>query len=296
VKKKFPEAKQGVQLRKYVHTHQLIGQGYFRQWLDVDGVRQEIYGKIVNCWLGFDKDMDGEEHFFTVEYDNFCAPLHANIPVADHNVPGAAAWGGYIAYCHVMQLKQPVSQVPFHFKWILPSKPKGKTILIHEGFALQFYVEKSGKRDAGRGLWVICKQLATTPKQAEFILPEGHLLCIGPYGPFSADDRKSEVVYLVKNFIHLGAASTWSFARASHENGHIDVTDDWFGLLCKEAEERLVVYTNETKEKASVYARHDPTGAVHYYMGHAYEGQDQFKLPVDKPTELFVSTHVVRME
>jgi hypothetical protein len=102
-------------------------------------------------------------------------------------------------------------------------------------------------------------------------------------------------VYLAKNFIHLGAASTWSFERASHENGHIDVTDDWFGLLCKEAEDRLVVYTNETyssKEKASVHGRHDPTGAVQYYMGHGYEGHGPFKLPIGKPTELFVSIHI----
>jgi hypothetical protein len=295
VKEEFPAAKQGVQLHKYVHKHQLIGQGYYREWLDVHGARQEIYGKIVKCWLGFDKEMDGEEFYFTVEYDSFCVSLHEHIPVADHNVPGTAAWGGYVAFCQVMQYKRPLSQVPFHFKWILPAKPKGKMVLMHEGFALQFYIEASGKHGAGRGLWVICERLATTPKQAEFILPEGHLICIGLYGPFSAEDRKSEGVYLAKNFIHLGAASTWSFERASHENGHIDVTDDWFGLLCKEAEDRLVVYTNETyssKEKASVHGRHDPTGAVQYYMGHGYEGHGPFKLPIGKPTELFVSIHI----
>jgi hypothetical protein len=297
VEQKFPAKKQGVQLRKYVQEHQLIGQGYYREWLDVNGARQVIYGKIVNCWLGFDKKVDGEEHYFTVEYDSFCVQLHKHtgIPVADHNVPGAAAWGGYVAFCQVMQTKRPPLQVPFHFKWILPAKPKGKMVQMHEGFALQFFVKKSGEHCAGRGLWVKCTRLATTPKQAEFILPEGHLFCIGHYGPFSAKDCKSEVVYLVKNFIHLGDASTWSFERASHEDGYIDVTDDWFGLLCKEAEDRLVVYTNETsskKKKASVHGRHDPTGAVQYYMGHCYEGQGPFKLPVDKPTELFVSTPI----
>jgi hypothetical protein len=144
VVKDFPATKQGVQLRKRVHEHNLIGQGCYREWLDLNGVRKEIYGIIVIGWLASDGKL-----FYTVEYEyhKSCQQLRKHLQVADHNVAEDAAWGGYIAFLGVTKSQQVVLPVPFHLKWILPKQAAlaGEMLKIeYQGFTLQFFVTPKG--------------------------------------------------------------------------------------------------------------------------------------------------------
>jgi hypothetical protein len=128
--------------------------------------------------------------------------------------------------------------------------------------------------------------------QTEFVLKAGELVSIWPYGPLQSDDLKSEVITLLKNFIHCGSTAAWSFERASHENGYIDMTDDWSGELREEAKQYLVAFTNETNgmdEVPSICALHDPTGTIQYCLGHNYACYGDLRIRADTPTELKAS-------
>ena len=80
---RFTSSKPGVQLRRPVKTHALIGKGFFRQWSNLHGYRQEVYGVITKCWQGL---VDANELFFTVEYEDQAVRLCERVPEANNNV------------------------------------------------------------------------------------------------------------------------------------------------------------------------------------------------------------------
>jgi hypothetical protein len=297
---------QAVQLRRPVQKHELLGKQFRRVWKDATGCQQEVRGKITKCWSG--NRIDNEAFFFTVEYS---LRPHARIPAIDHTISEYAAWGGYMASRIATQSPLSVSP-PFYYTWILPSNPTRKQIpgldlpaleLLHGNFVLRLYVKESSIPRAGLGLWLKCTRLEGDSTETSFVLPKGHLLHIGCYGPLRDEDMKSEVVYAIKNFIHKTAASSWCY-RYEQASGHIDMTDDWSGELHPEAQQNLVGFANEVSHKSRdagglsktaprVLARPDPAGVVHYYIGRDSPRDDIVVLPTDNPIELLVSCRKV---
>jgi hypothetical protein len=98
-----------------------------------------------------------------------------------------------------------------------------------------------------------------------------------------------ESVFLLKNFIHNWEPEGWCFDQATrHEvkGSHVfDVTDNWTGDLHSLASQNVMVYVNETDGKTNsvptVYAAHDPAGAVHYLMGHGEKKHGPFRIPLN---------------
>jgi hypothetical protein len=296
---KFPFAKQGVQLRRQQDGHDLLGKRFFREWVDVRGRRREVHGTITKCWQGL---VDQKERFFTVEYDDRFVQMHKSMPIptADNNVSEAWAWGGYVAYEGNISKKLIKPDPPFHWNWIIPAMPMlvpgtpyPSLVVRVDSFELSFFVKESGIPKAGLGLWVVCKDLSGQPTPpANFVLRPGQLVDLRVYGPCQAGDLKSEIIFLLKEFIHTGSVKAWSFERASHESGYIDLTDDWSGEVHEKAKNNLVALANETNGKneiPSMFASHDPSGAVHYFLGHSYPEYGALTIPVDTPTELKAS-------
>lgn len=294
----FPFTRQGVQLREPVFVHVLLGKKYYREWSSVDGKLQQLCGTIIRCWSSLDLD-NTNERFFTVLYDSKHSAHDGRVPVADHNICEPSAWGGFVAY-RIKKIKKSIdlSEIPFHYNWLSPTIPTidGRKSLTRvktvNGFSLSFSVATSSKQNAGLGLWLTCHAKNRSKNGRMFRLPAGHLVSIGPYGPLFDSDLKSDCVYVIKNFIHMQAASPWSFERASHESGYIDLTDDWSGQLHKECKQHLVAFTNETasaEEKPNACARLDPSGTIQYYLGHYYKDFGPLEILPGKPVELFVS-------
>jgi hypothetical protein len=297
--KSFPFTKQGLQLRRLLDSHDLLGKGFKREWVNVHGHRREVYGTITKCWQGL---VDANAKFFTVEYYDPLVQLHKHIPAADDNVSEASAWGGYVAFEQERSPSKVITlEPPFHWNWIVPATPivvKGtpypSLVVIIRGFELEFFVKKSSIPNAGLGLWVVCSKVSPFLAHAtEFVLPPGHLVDLSVYGPLRNEDLKSETIFLLKAFIHLGSIKSWSFERASHESGYIDVTNDRSGGLHELASNNIISYANETEKKGkqnpSICALYDPAGAIHYLLGHNYAEYGQLTIPVGKLTELKVS-------
>jgi hypothetical protein len=295
---RFPFTKQGLQLRHLLDCHELLGKGFKREWVNMHGHRREVYGTITKCWKGL---VDAKAKFFTVEYYDSLVQLHESIPAADDNVSEASAWGGYVAFEQEKSLSQVITpEPPFHWNWIVPATPivvKGTPypalVVLIRGFELRFVVKKSSIPNSGLGLWVVCSRVSPfVAHLTEFVLPPGDLLDLAVYGPLRNEDLKSESIFVLKDFIHLGSAKSWSFERASHESGYIDMTNDRTGGLHELASKNIISYANETnkkKETPSICSLYDPTGAIHYLLGHNYACYGPLTIPVGKLTELKVS-------
>lgn len=296
----FPFSKQ-VQLRRQLNSHNLLGKGFMREWVNLLGQRRVVYGTITKCWQGL---ADGNEKFFTVEYDDGCVNLLERIPAADNAVSEASAWGGYVAFKHALFSSQPITlepPPPFYWNWIVPAttmlvagNPYPSLVMFVGGFELRFMVQESSIPDSGLGVWITCTRASSLlAHQAEFVLPPGHLVDLSVYGPLQNEDLKSEAVFLMKDFIHLGTIKPWSFERASHESGFIDMTDDWSGEIHQQASNNIISYMNETcrnDEHPTVCALHDPAGAIHYLLGHNYACYGALTIPVGEAIELKVSS------
>ena len=205
------------------------------------------------------------------------------------------AWGGHLTYLAIVQPNiTPPQNLPFHVKWIVPDR---RFYNIHDqlfietrGFCMQFNAEQSNIPGAGLGLFVRIWDISGSGR-THFILPQGDLLCIGPYGPFSGSDRKSTAVFETKSFIHEYAPESYCFeSYFENSNFYIDMTNDQDGQLHNMAKKSLMCRVNEVErsEIPSVCADKDPSGSIQYYLGHNEAGQGDLKIPVENAFELKV--------
>jgi hypothetical protein len=269
----FYETRLGVPARREMQ-HDLVGKGFYREWLDVQGRHCRVIGKIAACF----KHLFANDLRFKVEYshksrlffESVTKGEERKLPSYDDDIQESIAWGGYASFLkHIGQFK-PVKA--FHYNWILASRVPSvgstdrspRCEMMVRGFKLMFSVEKSRIPGAGKGLFVKCEPMSELLEAAEFFeLEAGCLLDLGIYAPLQAEDRKPEIVSLVKNFVHSWKAESWSFDLACHDKGKhtlFDITDDWTGDLHEKAKENFLVYVNETdgKEVPSILADHDP--------------------------------------
>jgi hypothetical protein len=296
-----------VRLRK---EHSLVGKGYFREWNDMLGRPQEIYGRIEKCEQDF---FDRTWSYFTVKYDDMSRnQLLTNgtlIPENDGSISEKEAWGGCLAYdsksSEINQIPRSLSNysAPFHTRWIIPSsrteghvvsENPGETIrsfsMNVRGFILEIVAKKSLIPNSGLGAFVKAFKGALMTKPVQYFeLQAGEMVDLCIYAPLRPQDRMDESVNLFKNFIHSWEPEGWTFDQAAHHKGKasnvFDITDDWSADLHSLARENVMVYVNETDGKPSsiptVWAEHDPAGAVHYLLGHQEKEHGTFRLPLN---------------
>lgn len=310
----FFDKQLGLKLRRLLPRHPLTNGGYFLEWSDVNGGRKVIRGTITHAW----ESLEGQGRSFTVRYDDglrdaaqYTPGCGCRIPAFDENVQEQMAWGGYVAF---LRKAQPFAgrlevftvkpQIPFHWQWIVPEVRLElaevsatlaaldcnipRLVMFVDGSKLVFQANKSSIEGAGLGLWVTCKT------ERGLQLAPGCFLDLGKYAPLRNEDRKSDNLCLLKNFLYAWNGEGWSFDTAPHEQDmQFDITDDGTGELHRLAKFNPLVYANETdgkKEVPSLRAFYDPEGCVHYLMGHQERCQGPLQLPFNEPVELKVTS------
>jgi hypothetical protein len=307
ITKTFFEEYIGISLRLKI-KHPLVGKGYFRVWNDVLGRPQEICGCIKECEQDY---FDRSWSHFTVKYDDMSRDqLLTNgslIPATDGNISEKEAWGGCLSFdLKVSEMNQVprrlmTDSAPFHTNWIIPSSrtesrvvsedqaaPVGSFSINVRGFTIEIMAKKSQIPNSGLGVFVKAFKGPFMTKAVEYFeLEAGDQVDLGVYAPLRPQDRLDESVFLLKNFIHNWEPEGWCFDQAARHEvkaSHVfDITDNWTGDLHSLASQNVMVYVNETDGKSvpTVYAAHDPAGAVHYLMGHGEKKHGKFRIPLN---------------
>jgi hypothetical protein len=309
ITKTFFEEYIGISLRLKV-KHPLVGMGYFRVWNDMLGRPQEICGLIKECEQDY---FDRTVSHFTVEYDdmsrNQLLSNGSTIPATDSSISEKDAWGGCLSFdLKVSEMNQVPRRLindsaPFHTNWIIPSfrtesrvvyedqaAPVGYFSMNVRGFILEIMAKKSLIPNSGLGVFVKASKGPFMTKAVEYFeLEAGDQVDLGVYGPLRPQDRLDDAVNFMKNFIHSWEPEGWCFDMATHHEvkaSHvIDITDNWTGDLHSLASQNVMVYVNETDGKPNsiptIWASHDPAGAVHYLMGHGEKKHGKFRIPLN---------------
>ena len=279
-----------------------------------------VHGRIVKV----EEDVLHKDVWVTVEYSDQSRNLlnsvytgcnSVRVPVSE-KISESCAWGGCILYNTKdvkfnsnaqLPLSAKLSHVPFHITWITPDFRREYMIRradtrlpgleMNVGpFRLNFEVKNSTIANAGNGVFVRCQHLLKANSQEShtiFRLLPGQLLDLGIYAPFRARDKKHDHIFLLKNFVHMFKCEEYCFDTPGDGNEYMyDITDDFSGKLHEEASRHVPAYVNEivdVQNIATVHARHDCEGSLHYLLGHAEEAHGDFKLlPDGLEREIFV--------
>eukprot|EP00592_Proboscia_alata_P010548 CAMPEP_0194365126 /NCGR_PEP_ID=MMETSP0174-20130528/13117_1 /TAXON_ID=216777 /ORGANISM="Proboscia alata, Strain PI-D3" /LENGTH=1950 /DNA_ID=CAMNT_0039139609 /DNA_START=8 /DNA_END=5860 /DNA_ORIENTATION=- len=165
-----------------------------------------------------------------------------------------------------------------------------RTTLLVRGFKVVLMVKQSSIPNSGYGAFMKVTPLVSyKDSPRKFFLRPGELLDIGVYTPFCATDRKKEVVFKLKNYIHSREPEEWCFDTID-DNTTYDITDEISGGVHSIARNHIPMYINEVKRELNtekeiclssspnIYAAHDPEGSVHYLFGIPHDGEsDEFE-------------------
>ena len=265
---------------------------------------KEVFGIINACKRSlFDETL----HFsVTLDNDNLAqlkavAFLNQSVPSQLENVSEADAWGGYFSFAEATDAdfaSRTAEKVPFHHRYIVPTtryedrhNSDGLPVLVFyvKGFRLELEARQSDIPNAGLGLWAKCTPLSPQSKKKYLELKTGEVVDLGVYAPLQPQDCKREHISLLKNFVHSWECESWLYDAKMSSFDVFDITDDQTGSLHEIARRNILVYANETDghETPSIWATHDPEGAVHYNLGHSSEDHEPFRLRANgTPVEL----------
>jgi hypothetical protein len=271
--------------------HPLQGKKFCKRWVDVDGMHQVIYGKIVqvlpsNDGKHFTVEFDPESRALANENRTACRGL---IPDR-HRICEHFAYGG----CFDAEKNSLPLDITHHYcTWFVPeirheTMDRGdrgnflpKVTIHFRGFQLVISPKISTIPNAGYGVFISCTNLLGTGE--DFKLGPGELLDLGVYAPFRAEDVKLKHVFDLKNFLFSNICGEWTFDTVQGEKQLFDITDDATGELHDIAKRHIPAYVNETDGMAapSITAQHDPAGSVHYLLGHYDDCYDALVLKAD---------------
>ena len=264
----------GAKMLELDKVNPLWNQGWCREWIDVDGVTQVMYGIITKV------EMDKAENRkkFTVTYDEHTWKLVNSLPTCSGGVKAPESvvleeemvWGGHLLFQQKTRRIGTVEGVaefpvhPFHITWRVPEYYRSEMVhherqdgsksaesvpcvnIIYNGFQLTFTARKSTIPDAGYGVFLSCKPiLASIQGPTHFELSAGELLDFGVYAPFRSEDKRDDHEFLLKNFIHNFACEEYSFESADGHDVVFDITDDNTGKPHFEALRHITPYVNE---------------------------------------------------
>lgn len=315
VVKGFYEEQLGIPLRRQC-KHDLVGNGYYEEWMDARGQRREIFGKITDCWENLLEKDDKTLHF-RIQYNE---EMRSSVQETSETVltvsqsreyPEERAWGGFLAYksktlggdaAAMIEPENP----PFHCRWIVGTRFKEARsaqtaganslpplVLFVGGYKLRFEAKKSRIKNAGLGLFVhISKLSGESPPGSFFEIPAGQLIDLGPYAPLLKEECKLQEVIVMKNFLDRYIAEGWSFDKDEDSNNEFDLFDiTRHDALNPAATENIIVYANEPvgEEVPSIVCKFDAEGAIHYLLGHDEQHPTPLRIPLNKDVETTAS-------
>ena len=106
--------------------------------------------------------------------------------------------------------------------------------------------------------------------------------------PLRIEDKRSSVVFAVKNFVLELKPEVYSFNSQNDEEQY-DICDDHSGVCHEMAQSRINMYVNECSSHglSTIHAEHDPEGHVHYLFGQKQSGFEM--LANGEEREIFVN-------
>lgn len=173
--------------------------------------------------------------------------------------------------------------------------------LDFRGYEIRLQVKQSSIPNAGYGVFISCKPFFGASNPDALVLQPDEKLDLGVYAPLQEKDRIPDSIHLVKNFIHGWCCESYSFDASSDKaiagkggeawGETFDITDDFTGDLHELARRSVLTYVNESVPGAeTVFAKHHPSGALHYVLGQGNPKDGNFKLLADgKEVEIFIN-------
>ena len=307
----------GAHLLEEDKMHPLLRKGYCREWINLDGTKQTMYGRITKVVM----DKADDKKKLTVTYVKKNVDLVNSVPNASgciyapmsDTVCEKMAWGGCLLYQKKMGGRKvnwlPLDLAPFHTTWIVPEMYRCELVhnrdqnsvvslprvtIYHAGFELTFNVRTSTIPNAGYGVFLSCRHIMPDSEEGStnFELNPGELLDFGVYAPYRLEDKRNDHEFLLKSFIHGFKCESYSFETNDPNHEYVfDITDDITGDPHSMALRHVPPYVNEYSSDVVpvVNARHDVEGALHYLLGHSEERDGSFRFPADgREQEIFV--------
>jgi len=293
----------GTRLTVKIEKHDLIGRGFCHEGVAADDQVITVYGKVIAC----EKDFGDDELHFYVEFDKESRQTaNIHLSAVDMSLPvrwrinEPMAWGGCILFdARISGIEGIKPAIEFDkipdctHRWIVPdvsftTKVDGlpKRIMICRGYVVELEVSESSIPNAGLGVFARCVPLCPNSLACDFELLPGELVDMGLYAPLRASDKKPEHTAMLKNFLLSWKTQSWHFDVHPSDRDRLpivyDFTSDVSGDLEPWASQSVVPFVNETDgvEAPTVHALYDPSGGVHYLLGHAYDSEP-FRLPAD---------------
>jgi hypothetical protein len=295
--------------------HPLEGEGFYRQWINIHGKAKQLYGSITKV----ENDNVEDELKFTVTYDKNSRKMAnasdsgcgGNLVPSCETIDQRIALGGCLSFLIKTGSNERslIDQAPFHTRWIAPDdyhrelvhQRSGRDgtdvdsfpqVVIHHGlFELRFNVKTSTIQNAGCGVFLSCRPLLGKPDLAAYFeLKPGELLDFGIYAPYRTQDKKSDYLHLILNFIHNFKTEEYSFDTPEGDQS-FDITDEVTGELHMEARKHVPPFVNEITGSniPEVHAMHDCQGNLHYLLGHDEQRHGPFRIKADgKEQEIFI--------
>ena len=252
------------------HAHELVGQGFRREWMDVDGRHMSVEGIISKCTL------DGDNEFFDVALDESNVSIHkdhCHIPDCLPTINYMDAWGGYKLFRECYSLPCPEVAREAYLTWLVPTNVQNTMSadglpsrqLSCLGWKLTLYVAQSeiDHQEAHRGCFVMCEsESIATAGRDRMVLEPGMFIDLGLYA-HPVDDCISDQEFACKNFIHSQMADKYTFEQL-YGMDVLDVGDHLSATLKKTAQANVLPYVNETDgvEQPCVVSKYDPAGGV----------------------------------
>jgi hypothetical protein len=292
----------GAKLLVSVPQHPLVGCLFFKEWIRVDGSVGGLSGRVTKVQQDFVNF--GEERVTVLSEDQTRSMLNESNRGKLH-VPALLdfdadyAWDGCLDTGLLFGPPSPRlhSKAPFHTKWISPRSYRKKMVAVegeivpgygelpcleitHKAYLLRFTVKKSSIENAGFGVFLSVHRLAKSPQiPKEFVLEPGELLDFGVYAPFRTEDYRGDHEHFIKSIIHSYKNEMYSF-ESRESDSYLDITENMTGELHSIARKHVPPFVNEIPDPennaASVHARLDPEGALHYLLGHTSKAHGDF--------------------
>lgn len=289
----------------------LVGRKVRFAWLDIGGRMKEVRGRVEACEVSTET---ADATKCLVVYQEISQSLANSMTSETNSLVPKHQWldrdlvvGGCIRYEE--RASKPITDrlsdrpnLRSNMDWVIPHlwSPQIEnglpTLKLGCGdFLLEFRIQESSIKGAGKGVFVTCTSLeddgSDDDEQQDFRLDEGKGLDIGIYAPFRPKDKKSDAVCLVKNYIHSSKCEDW-LMDANEPNSQFDITDDGTGYLHSAAKRSILPFVNESDDdqQICIHAVHDPENAVHYLLGNLQDTNRAFTLPCDGTArEVFVN-------
>jgi hypothetical protein len=215
-------------------NHSFLDKNYRHQWTDVVGRNKVVFGKVVACSTDWSDGCKNE--IFTVEFsDDSCrfaeeASSNTTKIKRTQEIFMRPTLGGIVSYDNYVRERSCSRDFTNSdyingpmMCWVTPEM-RSHTVdaqtglprlnLLFRGWKFEFSVKPSTIENAGFGCFLRCTHLFGEDNHvgsSGFALLPGELLDLGVYAPFRDEDKKTECIFKLKNYIHSLSPEEWVF-------------------------------------------------------------------------------------